>query len=264
MIILAHMSYLAQNLKSLRKEKQLTQAQLAERVGVNRSVIGAYEEGRAEPKLATLVLLSRLFHLTIDQLVLAPISSEGRENQELLPSSVKVLPITVDRESDSELITLVPAKAAAGYLGGYGDVDYISKLPRFSLPIKELRQDQSYRAFQIEGDSMLPIPSGTYVICSFLENWKLAGQNKSYVVVTKDDGIVFKRIQGNQGQSSFTMVSNNALFEPYELPWAEVLEVWQATALVSFDFPTETMHASALEDIRIKLGELQKSINKKG
>ena len=59
------------------------------------------------------------------------------------------------------------------------------------------------------------------------------------------------------------MVSNNALYEPYELPWAEVLEVWQATALVSFDFPTETMHASALEDIRIKLGELQKSIDKK-
>lgn len=263
MPILAFMTNLAQNLKTLRKEKKLTQAQLAERVGVNRSVIGAYEEGRAEPKLSTLVLLSRFFNLSLDELVLSSKAKSGTSSTSLLPSPIKVLPITVDRESDNELITLVPAKAAAGYLGGYGDVDFISQLPRFALPIKELAQDKSYRAFQIEGDSMLPVPSGAYVICSFVEDWNSVGNNRSYVVLTKDDGIVFKRIQRNKQASQFTMISNNALFEAYDLPWSEVVEVWQATAHVSFEFPVETMHTSALEDIRVKLSELKESIDQK-
>lgn len=257
------MTNLAQNLKILRKEKKLTQAQLAERVGVNRSVIGAYEEGRAEPKLSTLVLLSRFFNLSLDELVLSSKAKSNASSASLLPSPIKVLPITVDRESDNELITLVPTKAAAGYLGGYGDVDFIAQLPRFALPIKELAQDKSYRAFQIEGDSMLPIPSGAYVICSFVEDWNSVGNNRSYVVLTKDDGIVFKRIQRNKQASQFTMISNNALFEAYDLPWSEVVEVWQATAHVSFEFPVETMHTSALEDIRIKLSELKESIDQR-
>ncbi len=49
------------NLKFLRKKNGLTQAQLAEKLNIKRSLIGAYEEGRAEPRLSTLVNISRLF-----------------------------------------------------------------------------------------------------------------------------------------------------------------------------------------------------------
>ena len=61
---------LAENIKKLRKLKKLTQNDLAERLGVNRSAIGAYEEGRAEPRLSTLRLLSALFECSLDDLVL--------------------------------------------------------------------------------------------------------------------------------------------------------------------------------------------------
>ena len=61
--------YLSHNLKALRKQKQWTQQQLAERVGVKRSLIGSYEEGRAEPKLDTLLALSEVFQVTLDRLV---------------------------------------------------------------------------------------------------------------------------------------------------------------------------------------------------
>ena len=156
---------------------------------------------------------------------------------------------------------MVPTKAAAGYALGYGDVDFISKLPSFSLPVKELSQDQTYRAFQIDGDSMLPIPSGAYVVASYLEDWSVAGQNKSYIVVTKDDGIVFKRIQRSNEKGTFTLISNNTLFEPYSIQWENVEEIWQAKAFMSFDFPTESQHSSAIEDIKLQLQDIKSAVN---
>ena len=58
------------NLKFLRKKNGFTQAQLAEKLAIKRSLVGAYEEGRAEPRLSTLVNISRLFDISLDQLVL--------------------------------------------------------------------------------------------------------------------------------------------------------------------------------------------------
>ncbi|MCR5889774.1 helix-turn-helix transcriptional regulator [Hymenobacter sp. J193] len=57
------------NLKFWRRELSLTQAQIAEKLGIKRSLVGAYEEGRAEPKLTTLVNMARLFGISLDQLV---------------------------------------------------------------------------------------------------------------------------------------------------------------------------------------------------
>ena len=57
---------LDKTLKSMRKLKNWTQQQLADRVGLKRSVIGAYEEGRAEPKIESLLAFSRLFNMSID------------------------------------------------------------------------------------------------------------------------------------------------------------------------------------------------------
>ena len=51
---------LDQTLKSMRKLNGWTQEQLAKRVGLKRSLIGAYEEGRAEPKIESLLAFSKL------------------------------------------------------------------------------------------------------------------------------------------------------------------------------------------------------------
>ena len=62
-------SPLALNIRKLRLFKQLNQTEFAEKLSVTRASIGAYEEGRAEPKLAFLIELSDFFKLSIDQIV---------------------------------------------------------------------------------------------------------------------------------------------------------------------------------------------------
>ena len=44
--------HFAQHLKTLRKARGLTQQELADRIGLKRAALGAYEEGRAEPRLS--------------------------------------------------------------------------------------------------------------------------------------------------------------------------------------------------------------------
>lgn len=57
--IFPEQEYLSRNLKRYRKQKRLTQAALACRVGYHRTYISALESGRINPTLATLVNISR-------------------------------------------------------------------------------------------------------------------------------------------------------------------------------------------------------------
>ncbi len=46
--------------------------------------------------------------------------------------------------------------------------------------------------FQITGDSMLPIPDKSFVIGEYLENWYDIKDGQAYVILTQDEGLVFK------------------------------------------------------------------------
>jgi transcriptional regulator with XRE-family HTH domain len=57
------------NLKSLRLIRGKTQEQLADDLIINRATIGSYEEGRATPKLDTLIAMASYFNITVDELI---------------------------------------------------------------------------------------------------------------------------------------------------------------------------------------------------
>ena len=63
------MDKIGQNIKFLRKSIGLTQEELAKNIGVNRAVIGSYEENRATPKLSVLQDISYFFNISIDALI---------------------------------------------------------------------------------------------------------------------------------------------------------------------------------------------------
>ena len=63
------MAMINKNLKYLRGQQGLTQKQLAEKLGLKQAAIGAYEEERATPPLASLLDLSKIFKVNLDDLV---------------------------------------------------------------------------------------------------------------------------------------------------------------------------------------------------
>ena len=60
---------MGEKLKSLRLEKNLTQKQIADRIGLAVSAVSSYESGSRYPSYDVLVKLSRIFHVSTDYLL---------------------------------------------------------------------------------------------------------------------------------------------------------------------------------------------------
>lgn len=217
----------------------LTQEQMSVHVGIKRSLLGAYEEGRADPRISNLLKFAEIFNFPVDQLISYDLTKNPSFAETPLPQkpadNLRVLSITVDK-SDKENIELVPQKAAAGYLNGYADPEYIEELPRFQLPM--LPGNATYRAFEISGDSMLPLRSGTIVIGQYLEDIASLKNGKTYVLVTRDEGIVYKRVfKYSDNRELFCLASDNRQYSTYDVNGKDFLEIWEAKAFISTELP---------------------------
>lgn len=226
---------IGENVKFLRKRNGLTQSDLALKTGISRAKIGSYEEGRAEPKLAVLKQLSGFFKIPVDTMLNKELWNEKDFEEKIEGKKYpKILTVVVDDENN-EKIVLVPDKASAGYIKGYADPEFIEKLPLFNLPLPELRRDRTYRVFQIKGESMLPIKPGSYIICEYIADNKLIENDYPYILVTKNDGLLFKRIFRSE-KNKLLLKSDNPDFNSYSVLNDEITEIWKALGYISFNF----------------------------
>jgi len=217
------MSVAGQNIKYLRKLRGWTQEEFANKLGIKRSLVGAYEEERAEPRLEVLETVSEIFKVSLDELFLQNLSETTGSSYLAKRRQMKMM--TAERN----LIHFVPVKAAAGYLAGYGDSEFIDELNTFTLP---MLSGGSYRAFEIIGDSMMPTPSGSIIVGEKVDDLESVKNNSPYIVVSHSEGIVYKRIiKNNKNKNKITLVSDNPAFQPYQVQTADVLEMWQAQVI---------------------------------
>ncbi len=252
------MSNISSNLKYLRKKKGHTQQQFADAMEIKRSLIGAYEEDRAEPKYELLKKIAEYFDLTIDEFINDKIDDNWKPKPKSQGSNLRVLSISVDN-NDRENIELVPVKASAGYLNGFSDPQYIQDLPKFQLPIPALRQG-TYRAFEIMGDSMLPVQPESVIIGEYLENWNDIKIGETYIIISKNEGVVYKRA-GNKFKENreLKLVSDNKVYDPYTIPAEDILEIWKAKAYISTTLPEPTPEPT-IETLSSMMAQMQKSI----
>lgn len=224
------MKVIAKNIRHLRKLKGLTQEQLSEELQTTRSKIGSYEEGRSDPPISMLIDFSNFFKLPIDILVKNDLTS-AKEAAFIEVGNRRVLfPITVNEEN-KDLIEIVPAKASAGYLLGYDDPEYIQQLEKIKLPFLPTGK---HRAFPIKGDSMLPLKDGSYVVAKFVDDIRDVKNGRTYVVVTVNDGMTYKRIYNQIEERNALLLSpDNKEYQSYHVPISEVLELWEFTCAIN-------------------------------
>ena len=233
------------NIKLLRAYRRKTQGEVAKELDMSRSTLNSYENGSVKnPTLDALMSFSRYYKISIDTLVKVDMSKLSQfQLSELLRgndvfitgSKLRVLATTVD-SGNKENIEVVPLKAKAGYKNGYADPDFIKKLPTFQLPI--LFNDRKYRMFQIDGDSMLPIPDKSWVIGEYLENWHDIKNGQSYIFLMREEGIVFKTaINQIKKKRKVELHSLNPQYTPYEVEVSDIKEVWKFCNYISSELP---------------------------
>lgn len=241
------MSVANKNLKYLRKLRGWTQDEFANKLNIKRSLLGAYEEERAEPRLDVLETICDIFKLTLDEILRKDLS-ESSDNYLAKRRALKL-------SNTAARIPFVPVKAAAGYLNGYADHEFIDELNTFTLPMVT---GGNYRAFEIIGDSMLPIPSGSIIVGEKVEALDSVKNNTACIVVSKNDGIVYKRIQKNgKAKNKLLLLSDNPTFQPYSISSEDVLEMWEAQFIISKTNTTQSWNVGQLVNI---VADLQQEV----
>lgn len=251
------MRRIATNISFLRKQRGMTQEQLAEELGITRSRIGSYEEGRSEPSIEILILISGFFHLPIDALVRHDLSRSKNKSFIDIGNQRVLFPILVDG-AEKDLIEVISNKASAGYLNGYSDPEFIEQLEKIRLPFLP---SGKHRAFPIKGDSMLPLKDGSFVIARFLESIRELHDGKTYVVLTEQEGIVYKRVY-RKDEATLLLHSDNKDYAPYEVKLEEVLELWEFSCSINMsDFEEKELKIShmlkVLKEMQNELEEMK-------
>jgi transcriptional regulator with XRE-family HTH domain len=254
------MKMISKNIKHLRSLKKLSQEGLADELGVTRSRIGSYEENRSAPTIEMLIKLSDYFKIPVDILIKNDLT-KSKESSFIEIGNQRVLfPITVDSNNEN-LIEVVPVKASAGYLAGYDDPEYIEQLEKIKLPFLPTGK---HRAFPIKGDSMLPMKSGSYVVGRFVEDRNDIKSGKTYVLVTLNDGMVYKRVLNNIDlNNSLLLISDNKMYHDYSVPINEVLEIWEFTCSINTqEYNEQDLKISSIINMFNDLGVELKALEK--
>lgn len=112
---------IANRLVNLRKEKGLSQEQLAEKIGVSRQAVSKWERSEASPDTDNIILLARLYNVSLDELLRTedeiPAAEDIAEPEEEIPPADDTTPAESAPEADvfpveSELVEELPEESA--------------------------------------------------------------------------------------------------------------------------------------------------------
>jgi len=256
------MNFIASNIRFIRNTRGLTQEQFADDLNWSKSMVGSYEEGRSEPSIEKLIQLSTYSNIPIDVLIKNDLRLAKDTSFIEIGNKRILFPITVTDDNEN-LIEVVPAKASAGYLEGYDDPEYIQQLENIKLPFIPTGK---HRAFPIKGDSMLPLKDGSYVIGEFVENREDIRSNATYVLVTLNEGMVYKRVINNiQQNNTLRLISDNSTYAAYDVNIDEVIELWKFTCAINTqEYAPEELKISSItnmfNELGVELKALQRSL----
>ena len=252
---------LNQRIKLLRKTLAKSQTDFASAIGITQTSLSQIEGGKNG-------ISYDVFHAIIKELNVNPfwlMDGSGNmfvneEKKIITPSSLPLV-VTVSEDGD-ENIVLVDQKAAAGYLQGMHDQQYVSKLPAFRLPGYRGR---TYRAFEVSGDSMLPtIWPNDMLICSYVDGFSQIRDNFVHVVVTHDGSIVAKRVINEaEKEKKLLLRSDNTAYPPYDVTLDDVAQVWRVHSRITGQLPAPDFSDQRLQDIEKRVIQIAEAKNNK-
>lgn len=242
---------LKDNLEYLRKKKNMSQQAVADALSIPRTTYVEYEKGRTEPNISLLIQMAAYYQVSLDNLLTKILAHEDLEL--MRNKDLRILAMTRNPEGKHE-IQLVESKAEAGYLDSFTDPEYISELPVIRFP---MAPEGNYRAFEIHGDSMLPLESGSIIICKYVENLNELKNGKTYVVITHKEGVVYKRLESVRTTHQLLAISDNPAFPSYIIPKEDIQELWQYYAHIGFNDVKKTYEYMWEE----KINDMQNKIN---
>lgn len=231
------MSFFGKNIRKIRTIKKLSQSSFADIFELKRASVGAYEEGRSEAKIDTIIQIAKYFSLTIEQLVAKELTvNDITHFNPSKPAQIKA------KNGNSNLsILLIKLAIAKNYIKEISNKEYLENLPRLSIP---RITESGMRAFE-HGDCDMSfaqsgITKGDILIAKKVKDINSIEINKIYVFVLKNE-IITRRLVSFD--TEIVTKTNTTPFKIKAFDKEEILECWEVKYNItnSFDnvFPLE-------------------------
>lgn len=181
-----------------------------------------------------------------------------------LETNVSPAVITVDSHNVDNIV-LVPQKLQAGYLVGYNNPTFISKLPSFRMPGLN---NGIFRMFEVEGNSMFPtLPAKSYVVGQFIDNWITGVKDgQIYAVISNEmeDGLVKRCINKIKKYNNLICKSDNRKnFPTQNINPETIKEIWEIKLHLNFQLPDPADIHDKIYDLEGEVSSL-KALLKRG
>jgi transcriptional regulator with XRE-family HTH domain len=251
---------IALRVKQIREEQKLTKNKMAASLGMDSSQYGKVEAGTLSLSLDKFMDFCSIYNINPEWLH----SERGEKyKSDVKPAvynhvdnepKVSFLPrvITV-YEDERDAISIVATKAAAGYLNGYADPEFIERLPVINAPGYK---GGLHRAFEIRGNSMPPLHSGAIVIGQYVEHITGIRDRRVHIIVTKSEGIVLKRVINSPEEEKLILISDNPNkreYPNYTVDYSEILEIWYWRGGLIRELPDPSDLYSRMNDMEAKI-----------
>lgn len=248
------MSFFGKNIKKIRIAKKISQSAFADLFQLKRGSIGAYEEGRAEAKIDTIIDIANYFKLSLDQLLKKELTINDIYHLNELSQKLD----HINKETkEGKAIPLVREKDRAAYLKATDDFSFLSGLKTLRIPDLE---DNSV-AFEYSGISMITSNSGMLPGDLFISKplnisrINLLSENLLTIIITKDQ-LLFGRCR--YFQERVVVKFDNTTFENIELEIAEIKKLWLVYIIITSNIPSGNGIELRLENLEKKLDDLVK------
>lgn len=242
------MSYIGNNIRKIRTVKKLSQAAFAELFGLARPSVGAYEEGRSEPKMETLIQIAQHFGLSVDLLLTKELTVNDLYGFDIFQQDLQAMPApetTPEADQLSHVTPLVRADRLLEYIIHYHDKAFVDALPALTFPHT---LGPLTRAFEIQGAEMQHQQQGLrhqdVVLCRRIDRAAPALRpGRIYAFVTPSRLLV-RRLVERLPEGQLKLRADNPDYGAQEFSLDQALEIWEVKAV----FTTHLRPPSALEE----------------
>ena len=242
------MSFFGKNIRKIRSVKTLSQQAFAELFDLKRGTLGAYEEGRSEPKIETIITIANYFSIPIDDLLQRELTvNELLKFKSSLSEQHEVLIV--------ERFTAIPCiteKNSADYLRYFDKKSFIQDMVSIKLP---LDTENELRAYVIQNLEMSHQDQGVFpkdLVVGERVNEKNLSKLKrgEMVLAVTENQLILRRIHVNANQILLRADHKNV--EAHAFAHSDIKEIWRIIAVFQRRVPEVS---SGIEEKLSKLEE---------
>ena len=142
----------------------------------------------------------------------------------------KMLKTSDQPKPTAHSLPLIPAEAFAGPgLPSYED----ERIEDF-YTVSEFKNSDFL--IRVKGDSMVPkYNGGDIVACKKVKDIFFLQWNRAYVILTRSQGIMIKRVQPSEKEGYIKCVSDNERYAPFDVPTEDIVQMALVNGAITLD-----------------------------